>query len=143
MEAAAYLALVSVLLRVLPFRLVMRLTRSHVAVDPPIGLSTVDVDRAVSAAVRSAARKLRWQPACLEQAIAASLMMKRRGRRGELCFGVAMADGTLRAHAWLTLDGAIVCGGRVASRFAPLLPTSGGPTNERTKDDSYGADKGV
>lgn len=121
-EAAAMLALATLLLSVLPFRLVARLAgRVEASADtcppPTPDAAAADVGRAVSAA----ARRLPWGPACLEQALAASLMLRRRGVPSRLCIGVATGDGNgFRAHAWLTAGGGTVCGGPAAAGMTPI-----------------------
>lgn len=128
-EAAAMLSLVYALLSVLPFRLVARLAgRAEASAEgcPP---PTADAAAAaVGRAVTAAARRLPWAPACLEQALAAALMLRRRGVPSRLCIGVATGDGRgFRAHAWLTAAGGTVCGGPAAGMtpIAAFHPVAG------------------
>lgn len=134
-EAAVVLVAVAVLLALLPFRLALRLAGLGAAAaggecPPP----TADAAAAaVGRAVTAAARRLPWRPLCLEQALAAALMLRRRGVLSGLCLGVAvagtngLADG-FRAHAWLTVADGTVCGGTAAAGFIPIAafpPVSG------------------
>ena len=121
-EAAVALAVVGVALAVLPFRIVARLAgrveASGQACPPPTADAAAS---AVGRAVTAAARRLPWRPACLEQALAACLMLRRRGVPSHLCIGVAIGDGReVRAHAWLTASGGTVCGGPAAAEITPI-----------------------
>jgi hypothetical protein len=66
----------------------------------------------------------RYVPAatCLTQALAAQVLLARRGRAVELRIGVAKGDsGRLEAHAWLESQGAVIFGDQAGlSRFTQL-----------------------
>lgn len=120
-EAALWLLLAWLALRLLPFRHVARLLRP--AVRP-----RADGDEAVAAqiaqiarAVRAAARRVPWPAVCFPQGIAAQRMLCRRGIAADLHYGVAKAeDGGLEAHVWVTAGGVTVVGGETAGRFTPI-----------------------
>jgi transglutaminase superfamily protein len=58
---------------------------------------------------------------CLTQALAAQVLLSRRGYASRLRIGVAHAPGDgLRAHAWLESDGLIVLGGAPVEAYTPL-----------------------
>jgi transglutaminase superfamily protein len=62
---------------------------------------------------------------CLTQALAAQLLLSRRGVESRLRIGVARTPaGRLRAHAWLESDGVVVLGGAGMETYTPL--TAGG-----------------
>jgi Transglutaminase-like superfamily len=65
---------------------------------------------------------------CLTQALAAQLLLSRRGLPSRLRIGVARGSGpALRAHAWLESDGVIVIGGSGVEAYTPLsAPVSNG-----------------
>lgn len=124
LEAAAILTLIGLLMGGLPFNLLMRLVGLPINAAPPKGgLSPLPLARAVDAAVSAAAKRLPWHPVCLPQAFAAGLMLRWRGYSPELCFGIQKTSGTLAAHAWLTLDGGIVCGGQMDPALVPFTPS--------------------
>jgi hypothetical protein len=96
-------------------------------------LGTVDGDAAGSAAtggqlqeatlvgqaVARVAARLPWQPTCLRQALAGKRMLRRRHIPARLHLGVTSpTEG--RAHAWVTVAGQPVIGGRGIERFVPL-----------------------
>jgi hypothetical protein len=57
---------------------------------------------------------------CLPRALAAHLMLRRRGIVSRLCLGVAREDGALAAHAWVEVGDAGIVGGEEAGRFTRL-----------------------
>lgn len=61
---------------------------------------------------------------CLTQALAARLLLSRRGHDSRLEIGVSRAAGSrLRAHAWLETNNVVVLGGRDAAGYTPLSAT--------------------
>lgn len=67
----------------------------------------------------------RYVPAatCLAQALAAKLLLNRRGYPARLCFGVARSGaGQFQAHAWVECQGRVVIGGlEPLSHFTPVM----------------------
>lgn len=73
----------------------------------------------VAAAVGSASRRVGAN--CLDQAFAASLMLRLRGERGVVVIGLDRADPTAAPHAWLVgASGRAVVGGDGVDRFVPV-----------------------
>lgn len=72
----------------------------------------------VSQAIRRAARVSPWKSKCLQQALAAGWMLRRRGLPTTLYLGVAR-EGTdgLSAHAWLRCGEVVLVGGEERDRF--------------------------
>jgi hypothetical protein len=63
---------------------------------------------------------------CLTRALAAGWMLRRRGQPARVVIGVAMASGTLEAHAWLELGGTVIIGGEAGvDRYARLREVGG------------------
>ena len=72
-------------------------------------------------AVTRAARYVPFKAVCLPQAMAARVMLKRRGVNSVLHFGAAKGqDKPLDAHAWLDAAGVEVTGYPVAENFAEI-----------------------
>jgi hypothetical protein len=64
---------------------------------------------------------------CLTQALAAQVLLSRRGYASRLRIGVARAaDNGLRAHAWLESDGVVVFGGSGFEAYTPLSAATAG-----------------
>jgi hypothetical protein len=115
-EAAALVALMRAALSVMPFESVRRLA-SRLGRMPA---GAADADR-VAWAVRAAGRRL---GTCLPQALAAQVMLARRGKAPVLRIGVARDNGAVAAHAWVEVGGRVVVGG-TAAPYAPLLEIAG------------------
>lgn len=118
-EAAAALTTSSVAVRVLTTARITRLLGGVADAAPPeIDHARVEEAKRVGRVVRRVAGLLPWHPVCLPQALAARAMLRRRGIRPELHLGIAGVS-PLAAHAWVSVDGAVVLGGGVmASRVA-------------------------
>jgi hypothetical protein len=76
----------------------------------------VDRARGVRWAVEVAARNLPWKPVCFPQAVAATMMLRRRHIASTLYLGVDPGRG-LDAHAWVRVGALIVAGGPLDYRF--------------------------
>jgi hypothetical protein len=123
LEAIGALLLAYGMVRTVPFRLLRRLigpARPATTIDATPSEPTDPGAIALGRALANGARRLPWSSTCLMRALAGRLMLSRRGRNGEIVFGVSMQDGSLRAHAWLVAGGGIVCGGSEASDFSPI-----------------------
>ncbi len=63
-------------------------------------------------------RNMPWQSKCLDQAIAAHQMLRRRGVPSTLYLGVAKeGDSALSAHAWVRCGRLLVVGGEGRHRY--------------------------
>src|SRR5487761_217444 len=124
-EAAAYLVAARLALIFISFpRLARRLgnfvppthihvARSQTAPSPDQTRLAEDIGWAVT----RAARYVPFEAVCLPQAMAARVMLKRRGVRCVMHFGAAKGDGKpLVAHAWLDAAGVEVTGYPVAAQ---------------------------
>ncbi|HWD58307.1 MAG TPA: lasso peptide biosynthesis B2 protein [Stellaceae bacterium] len=127
-EAALWLLLARLALALVPFaRLARRLGTFVPPSDPQVaerrlGGSDEHVRLAeeISWAVTRAARHVPYRAACLPQAMAARMMLKRRRVPSVLHFGAAMDAGhPLDTHAWLEAVGVEVTG-FPASDFADI-----------------------
>ena len=76
-------------------------------------------EAAVAIAVASAVRRVGGN--CLEQAFAASLMLRLRGRRGVVVIGLDRTDRTAAPHAWLVgPSGRVVVGGELMDQYVAV-----------------------
>jgi hypothetical protein len=128
-EAVACLLAARLALTFIPFpRLARQLGAFVPPSDPRIltatAVTTPDQTRlaeAISWAVTRAARYVPFRAVCLPQAMAARLMLKRRGIRSVMHFGaVKGAEKPFDAHAWLDAAGVEVTGYPVAPDFAEI-----------------------
>lgn len=116
-EAASVVAAVRVGLWLLPFRVLNRITTGWAKERR----ATYQADAArVGWSIRNASRCI---PAasCLTQALAAKVLLGRRGIEAKVHIGVSRSNDQFEAHAWVTSAGHIVVGGRGAEKFTPLL----------------------
>ena len=120
-EAALFLAAIRLGLRLLPFRTLWRLLDR--APCPSVAAGLFSPDRIAWAVSVTSPYVLGVRP-CLPQALAAQLLLVRRGFPARLRLGVAKGDrGQVRAHAWMETDGRVVTGGSESEleRYTPLL----------------------
>lgn len=109
LEAAAALVLATLATRLLPFRIVVRLT-GVAGSDSPLAGDDRNAEE-ISKAVRRAARRLPWRIVCLQEGLAAHWMLRGRGRPSRLHYGLKQSGAELSAHVWVTLGENVVIGG--------------------------------
>jgi Transglutaminase-like superfamily len=131
-EATVWLALAGLALRVLRFRTIARhlgqtLTPAQ-AVARMAQLTTAGGPRTlvrdIGWAVRLAAVYVPFSSLCLQQALAAKCMLRRRHITGALHLGVMTRTGpggAMRAHAWLDAAGVEVTGCPVTSDYTEVV----------------------
>ena len=134
LEAASWLGLMRLAILLLPFRRLAALLRLSPGED---GLAPkpveVDLARSIGWAVRVVAGRTPWQSACLVQALAGMVMLRRRGIGGTLYLGVAKEPDlpeTLAAHAWLRCGAVVLTGANGYERYTVLSAFS--PRRHRT-----------
>ena len=119
-ETLVLLALARTAVLLLPFRWVARaLGREEAAASPlrNTPASTRQVRR-IGWMVEKVSNNVPWTSKCLDQALAAKIMLARRGYATTVRFGVKKSEhGELAAHAWLTSAGVCVTGGRTRRQF--------------------------
>jgi hypothetical protein len=128
-EAVAYLLAARLALIFIPFP---RLARRLGSFVPPADARAAQAAIAglphqtrlaedIGWAVTRAARYVPFRAVCLPQAMAARVMLKRRGVQSVMHFGAAKGtDKPLDAHAWLDAAGVEVTGYPVAKNFAEI-----------------------
>ena len=120
-EALLTLAAASVLIRLLPFRVVAVIaSRSARALK----LNCHPEDPGVSIccwAIEAWSKRVPWKAVCFQKGLALQLMLRRRGVPAKLHYGVAQtaAEG-LRAHVWISIGPTVVLGGETKSAFTCL-----------------------
>ena len=77
-------------------------------------------------AVEVAAKYMPGFSTCLTKALAAQVLLSRRGQPVLLRIGVVRsAEGKFEAHAWVESDGRVVIGGYELERYTPLAALKG------------------
>lgn len=116
LEAVAMLGAARLALLTLPFgRVAAWLQRA-----PNPGRHDSATVLAVRDAVTVAARNVPWNAVCLPQAMAAKVMLARRGQGSALHLGARAEGGGIAAHAWLVAGDEIVVGEAGIAGMAPL-----------------------
>lgn len=120
-EALIWLAVARAAVLSVPFRYIAPLLGSAGS-DPAHELPVEEAANArqIGWSVRAAARRTPWDSNCLAQAIAAKMMLRRRGISSTLYLGVVrpVPAAALDAHAWLRCGGHILTGERGHDRYA-------------------------
>ena len=128
-EAAFWLLTARLALLFLPFpRIAGRLGTFVPAGDPRVlqakaaaSPKQVRLAGEIGWAVTRAARHVPFKAVCLPQAMAAQIMLRRRGVASVMRFGAVRAtEKTLEAHAWLDAAGVEVTGYPVAGQFVEI-----------------------
>ncbi|MGH9313767.1 MAG: lasso peptide biosynthesis B2 protein [Vicinamibacterales bacterium] len=117
LEACALLFFFSCALRVLPFRVVVRVAGME---DPRCGNGMMRRFRParVATLVKGVGGVLRMS--CLTRALALARMLASRGIQHELCIGVRRSGSALDAHAWVTASGDALIGAADPGAYVPL-----------------------
>jgi len=126
-EAWMCLAVARLLLIFLPFKKLAPLLGKTVTSETSTVIpsdNTIALQQ-ISIAISRGCRYAFWRTKCFEQALAAKLMLKKRGISSLLYFGVYKNDDSLKlnAHAWVICKGMIITGSKnlelykVVSRF--------------------------
>lgn len=120
LEAAVTMSLVAAAVRLLPFRVLMRLAEWPLGRQRP-GPAREKLLRRVRWAVLVASRRTPWDAVCLHQSLTAQILLRRRGVPSVLYYGAHPGDADgMKAHAWVKSDGYDVVGGEVAAQYAVL-----------------------
>lgn len=112
-EGALRLTWYKVALYVLPFRWIApRLGRPADPSAPSPTVEQLDAAKRVTWAIKIAARNLPWHSRCLVRAVAAKVMLQRRGLPSTLYLGMRReADLEVSSHAWLRVGELSLIGG--------------------------------
>ena len=123
-EAALSLALARAGVIAVPFRLIADRLGAHMeesdCTDDPGG---AELGRRIGWAIGVVSARVPWRTKCLEQALAAKAMLRRRGIPNTLYLGVARTadrEAALNSHAWLRTGTLHVTGGSHVDRYAVL-----------------------
>jgi len=104
----------------LPFR-ILRPVVEHACRNPGPEVTDELVVARVAWAISSAARFVP-RATCVTQALAARILLARRGLASEVCYGVGRRQGRIIAHAWLESGGRVIVGGERLESLLPLAP---------------------
>ncbi len=129
LEALWALARARLILTLLPFPRAMARLGLHIGdrqdalpdtALPDTAIADSAVAGAVTVAVRRAARVAPFRAVCLQQAVAAAMLLHRRGQPVTVHFGVARDNAGFGAHAWTTSGAITVTGGSQSPLFTEI-----------------------
>ncbi len=124
-EAFATLLAARASLVLLPVRWIFRWLES--SPRHPAAPDSSEIVEEIRWAVLTVARYGPLSFVCFPQALAAHAMLRRRGIRSIMHYGVRRsADRQMRAHTWLEVDHRMLLGGESAMLFAPIHSTGAG-----------------
>ncbi len=117
-EAALWLAMARLAVVLVPFRYIASWLERRADAPP----SRPGLPARVGRAVLVAAGHVPWNAVCLPQALAAKMMLARRGQGAVFHLGARLDEqGNIAAHAWLVCDGEVVTGAAGMAGMAPLV----------------------
>ncbi len=127
-KAALLLEAIKLAMRLIPFKVLRRLADR--AGRTFVGRRSGNLPaQTVAWAVETVSRNTPGEKTCLTQALAAQVLLTRRGYYSLLHIGVVKDEnGELLAHAWVECQNEIVVGGYELERYTPLTSLEGHAT---------------
>lgn len=125
-EAWFFLAVARILIFWIPFRKLLPLIGQQVSqdeaeIETSNQVASSDLLELICISIHRACRRSPWRTKCFEQALSARMMLRRRGKKSIIYFGVRKsisdAKEKLEAHAWLICSGVVVTGGENNNTF--------------------------
>jgi hypothetical protein len=126
-KTALLLEAIKLGMRLLPFRTLRHLLTGVADTAPPRlrHADHLSVEK-IAWAVEAASRHTPGVKTCLTQALAAQVLLARRGHPALLRIGVAKGEQEqFQAHAWVESEGMVVIGGSQFGRYTPLAVIEG------------------
>ena len=127
--ALCWVAWIRAALWVLPFRIVRPLA-DRAARHPGTEVADEFVAARVVWAISNAARFVP-RATCVPQALAARILLARRGFASEVCYGVGRPQERVIAHAWLESGGRVIVGDEGLELLMPLAALERRATGRR------------
>jgi hypothetical protein len=128
-EAWLHLAIARLLVVMLPFKYLHSfIGKPQVVSDDSEVFTMQREESAIGKAIKRASTRCFWRTKCLEQAVAASNMLRLRGKHYLFYLGVSVGTEDWRSfysHAWTVCDGQIITGGVNVSFFKVITKLQG------------------
>jgi hypothetical protein len=123
-EAMLYLAIASLLISLLSFTRIVRFaTAGRMVCDP----SPAPFALRLAWALQACANRVPWKALCFQQALAAHMMLRRRGWAAVMNYGIRRDDdGALAAHVWICSGDVDVIGCENADDFQLITSLEAG-----------------
>lgn len=100
-----------------------------VPVSPEVSDYEKNVSVEISRLVEQVANHTLWESNCLTRAVCVSKQLLLTGIANSLHIGTRLKDGNLQAHAWISVEGEIVCGAGEASFYKEITRLQSGLLN--------------
>jgi hypothetical protein len=128
-ESLVTLALVSLAIRLMPFRFVVKAAKKGDA-KPAASPEARTAILRCRWAVEKWADRVPWRTVCFQKGLALHMMLRRRGIASTLHYGVMQNEARgLTAHVWISESDRIVMGGEIASDYTELARFPDAPTS--------------
>ena len=125
-KAALLLEAIKLAMRLIPFKVLRRLADRAGRTFVRRRSGTHLPAQTVAWAVETISRNTPGEKTCLTQALAAQVLLTRRGYSSLLHIGVVKDEnGELLAHAWVECKGEVMVGGHELERYTPLTTLEG------------------
>ena len=119
LEAVACLLWVRVILALFPLATALQILRRTTVAEKVPAASSGGAEE-IKRALYRAAHYVPFKALCLQQAFAASLMLRRRGLPAAVHFGVRGKGDSIVAHAWSVSGESPITGTELADQFVPI-----------------------
>ena len=105
-EVSIFLPVVRILLRIMPFRTLVRLFSGKTVF---VENSALNPDRSTYL-MELASHYHMLRPSCLEKALVLYAVLRRQGITADLAIGTMKKNGQFKAHAWVKYQGRVILG---------------------------------
>jgi len=117
-EAWICLGIARMMLVFRPFNKILPVLKSDATSYKIAGIETLQL---IKLSIARAAVRSPWRTKCFEQALAARMMLKRRGLATVTYFGVLKnSNGSIEAHAWLECGAFVVTGWKKKDEYTVI-----------------------
>lgn len=120
-EASIILIIIKLLIRLLPIRFYKKIFGKQNS-EPEIQVSENQSHTLykISQAIVRSRKVIPWKSKCLTEAIAAKIMLRKRGIASTLFLGINKDEDKMIAHAWLRCGNTYITGRRGMNKFVVL-----------------------
>jgi hypothetical protein len=112
---------IRLLILLLPFRYLENFLGTLNEIPKPGNTKPVRSDfQSLARQIKNVSRIVPWESNCLVQATVGKILLRKKNAETTVIFGVKKGENQLLAHAWLSVDGAIILGGENSDQFTQV-----------------------
>jgi hypothetical protein len=120
-KVSLLLEAIKLTMSLVPFRILRTLVDRAASVPVRVSPRERYPAQSIGRVVQTTSRHVPGEKTCLVQALAAQVLLVRRGHPATLHIGAYKTDeGAFQAHAWVECEGEVVIGGYELERYTPL-----------------------